>query len=45
MVGFVVTNHNQPPEGLTHFYNGRGTAQRPINKKSEINADGAASSI
>ena len=26
-VGFVVTNLNLPPEGVTHFYNGRGTAE------------------
>ena len=25
-VGFVVTNLNLPPAGVTHFYNGRGTA-------------------
>ena len=26
-VGFVVSNLNLPPEGVTHFYNGRGTAE------------------
>ena len=29
-VGFVVTNLNLPPEGVTHFYNGRGTAEQWI---------------
>ena len=29
-VGFVVTNLNLPPEGATHFYNGRGTAEQWI---------------
>ena len=29
-VGFVVTNLNLPPEGVTHFYNGRGTAEQRI---------------
>ena len=29
-VGFVVTNLNRPPEGVTHFYNGRGTAEQWI---------------
>ena len=26
-VGFVVTNLNLPPAGVTHYYNGRGTAE------------------
>ena len=29
-VGFVVTDLNLPPEGVTHFYNGRGTAEQWI---------------
>ena len=29
-VGFVVTNLNLPPEGVTHYYNGRGTAEQWI---------------
>ena len=29
-VGFVVTNLNLPPAGVTHFYNGRGTAEQWI---------------
>ncbi len=29
-VGFVVTNLNLPPVGVTHFYNGRGTAEQWI---------------
>jgi hypothetical protein len=29
-VGFVVTNLSLPPEGVTHFYNGRGTAEQWI---------------
>ena len=29
-VGFVVTNFNLPPAGVTHFYNGRGTAEQWI---------------
>ena len=29
-VGFVVTNLNLPPEGVTYFYNGRGTAEQWI---------------
>ncbi len=29
-VGFVITNLNLPPEGVTHFYNGRGTAEQWI---------------
>ena len=29
-VGFVVTNLNLPPTGVTHFYNGRGTAEQWI---------------
>ena len=28
--GFVVTDLNLPPEGVTHFYNGRGTAEQWI---------------
>ena len=28
--GFVVTNLNLPPEGVTHYYNGRGTAEQWI---------------
>ena len=27
-VGFVVTNLSLPAEGVTHFYNGRGTAEQ-----------------
>ena len=27
-VGFIVTNLNLPPHGVTHFYNGRGTAEQ-----------------
>ena len=29
-VGFVVTNLNLPPAGVTHYYNGRGTAEQWI---------------
>ena len=29
-VGFVVTNLSLPPEGVTHFDNGRGTAEQWI---------------
>ena len=29
-VGFVVTNLNLPPAGVTYFYNGRGTAEQWI---------------
>jgi len=29
-VGFIVTNLSLPPEGVTHFYNGRGTAEQWI---------------
>ena len=29
-VGFVVSNLNLPSEGVTHFYNGRGTAEQWI---------------
>ena len=29
-VGFVVTNLNLPPESVTHYYNGRGTAEQWI---------------
>ncbi len=29
-VGFVVTNLNLPPEGVPHYYNGRGTAEQWI---------------
>jgi hypothetical protein len=29
-VGFVVTNMPAPPEGVVHFYNGRGTAEQWI---------------
>ena len=29
-VGFVVTNLDLPPAGVTHFYNGRGTAEQWI---------------
>ena len=29
-VGFVVTNLNLPPAGVTHYYNGRGAAEQWI---------------
>jgi hypothetical protein len=29
-VGFIVTNLSAKPEGVTHFYNGRGTAEQWI---------------
>ena len=29
-VGFIVTNLSYPPKGITHFYNGRGTAEQWI---------------
>ena len=29
-VGFIVTNLNYPPKGITKFYNGRGTAEQWI---------------
>ena len=29
-VGFVVTNLNLPPAGVTHYNNGRGTAEQWI---------------
>ena len=29
-VGFVVTNLNLSPAGVTHYYNGRGTAEQWI---------------
>ena len=29
-VGFIVTNLHLPPEGVVHFYNGRGTAEQWI---------------
>ena len=29
-VGFVVINLNLPPEDVTHFYNGRDTAEQWI---------------
>jgi hypothetical protein len=29
-VGFIVTSLGYPPKGITHFYNGRGTAEQWI---------------
>jgi len=29
-VGFIVTNRTDPPQGVVHFYNGRGTCERWI---------------
>jgi hypothetical protein len=29
-VGFIVTNRTDPPQGIVHFYNGRGTAEQWI---------------
>ena len=29
-VGFIVTNMSAGPEGVVHFYNGRGTAEQWI---------------
>ena len=30
IVGFIVTNMSAKPEGVVHFYNGRGTAEQWI---------------
>jgi len=29
-VGFIVTNREDPPRGIVHFYNGRGTCEQWI---------------
>ena len=36
-MGFIVTNLSAKPEGVVHFYNGRGTAEQWIKEGKALN--------